>query len=104
MSEIRDAADHLDAALEHHAAGRHSSVKRRVELARACIQRAIDANGHDAETNPTAAAGAQTSAGQSSGESGRAHEPKSIRERDQLASCRLAYQERMRQISGAWRR
>ncbi|MHB8816556.1 MAG: hypothetical protein ACYDAE_25290 [Steroidobacteraceae bacterium] len=65
-SELTEAAEHLDVALEHHAAGRHSSVKRRVELARACIERALEAA---AAANPTKQTGAQGSDGQVTGES-----------------------------------
>jgi len=66
MSELTDAAEHLNEALEHHAAGRHASVKKRIELARACIERAL---GAAAVANPTKQTGAQGSDGQVTGES-----------------------------------
>ncbi len=93
---LKEAAEHLDMALEHHAAGRYASVKRRIELARTCIERAIEAApaAHDPIANPTAATGAQTSNGQQP----RSHDPETRRQRDQLRSCEIAYNERLRQL------
>lgn len=91
-SALNDAADHLDQALEHHAAGQHSSVKRRIDLARACIQRAIESS--PGYQDPTAAMGAQVSNGQSP----RSLDPEAIRQRDQLRGCELAYETRLSQM------
>jgi hypothetical protein len=86
-ADLNEANEHLDQALEHHAAGRHASVKRRIELARTCVQRAVDA-AHDPIANPTAAQGAQTSDGQSP----RSFDPEIRRQQDQRRSCQIAYE------------
>jgi hypothetical protein len=65
-SDLTEAAEHLDRALEHHAAGRHASVKRRIELARAAIGNVLEAQ---AVANPTGHTGAQGSDGQTTGQS-----------------------------------
>lgn len=93
-ADLDDANEHLSKALEHHANGHHSSVKRRIELARACIQRAIDGA---AIANPTAAQGAQTSNGQQPRAFLSAEER---RLRDQQAGIDLCYRERQRQLQG----
>jgi len=93
--DLTEASEHLDQALEHHAAGRHASVKRRIELARGCLQRAID-GALDAITNPTATQGAQTSDGQAP----RSVDPEIRRQQDQLRSCQVAYDARQRQMRG----
>ena len=90
---LHDAVDHLDAALEHHEAGRRNSAKRRIELARACIERAISES-HSAIANPTAATGAQTSNGQQP----RSYNPEVRRQQDQLRSCEISYSERMKHL------
>lgn len=88
-TELAEAKDHLDAALDHHADGRHGAVKRRVELARACVQRAIEASPE--YVDPTKAAGAQVSNGQSP----RSFTPEEIRLRDQRAGINASYQRRI---------
>jgi hypothetical protein len=98
-ADLIEANDHLSVALESHAAGNHSSVKRRIELARGCVQRAID--GHDPTVNPTAAQGAQTSDGPSDGQSApRSYDPEVRRQQDQLRSCQIAYDARQRHLRG----
>jgi hypothetical protein len=89
VKALEEARTHLAVALEHHAAGRHSAVKRRIELARSAIDDVLDA--HSA-ANPTAEMGAQVSDGQSP----RTFTPEQIRQRDQLAGCRAGYEARMR--------
>lgn len=94
-ADLDDANEHLSKALEHHANGHHSSVKRRIELARACIQRAID-GANDAIANPTAAQGAQASNGQQP----RCYTAEERRQRDQLAGCRLGYDAKIAALRG----
>src|ERR1700743_2640402 len=100
-ADLTEANEHLDQALEHHAGSRHGSVKSRVELARGCVQRAIEGI-NDAIANPTAAAGAQASGGQSDGKSSppRSADPEIRRQRDQLRSCEISFEARQRHLKG----
>lgn len=94
---LEEATDHLDRALEHHSNGRHGAVKRAVQAAQGCIDRALKAlkpESHDPVANPTAAQGAQVSNGQSP----RAYTAEEIRRRDQLNGCQLGYEARLRQM------
>jgi hypothetical protein len=86
---LSEAKEHLDAGLVHHAAGNHDGTKRRMELARACVQRAIEASPE--YTDPTKAAGAQVSNGQSP----RSLTVDEIRARDQRRGCDASYRRRM---------
>jgi hypothetical protein len=98
---LDEAHGHLDRAIEHHEAGRHSAVKRRIELARGCIQRAIDGvyqePTHSAPQGPS-----QGSAGQTQGTSGppRSFDPEVRRQQDQMRSCQIAFDVRQRQMRG----
>jgi hypothetical protein len=96
MSHLTDANAHLENALAHHAAGRHAKVRSCIEAAQRCVQRAIDEQPteHDPVANPTAVTGAQVSSGQAP----RAFDPEVRSQQDQLGSCQVAYQERMRQM------
>lgn len=91
LFHMNEADGHLEQALEHHAAGRNASVKRRIELARAALERAIEA--HPSYQDPTAEQGAQTSDGQSPRS---LLDPETRRRRDQLESCRIGYEVRRR--------
>jgi phage head maturation protease len=68
---LAEADRHLEAAQEHWADEKHDAMKRRIDLARGCLQRAME-TGNLAITNPTAAQGAQASGGFSGGETDRA--------------------------------
>lgn len=96
-THIEDAHAHLENALAHHETGHYAAARRETRAAKALLETAIaDAKPaqHDDVANPTGNTGAQTSAGQS---------PRSLltpeqrRQRDQLASCQIAYRERLRQ-------
>ena len=98
--------DHARKALTAHVDGDGTATRRHLrELAAAhgklrdahdAIARSIrdEPDSHDPITNPTAAQGAQTSNGQSP----RGLSPDQIRQRDQLAGCRLGYDARLRQM------
>jgi len=85
-----EAREHLDEALGHLDAKRPRSAKRRVELARASIGRALEA--HPDYTDPTAAQGAQVSDGYED----RAVTAEDIRQREQRAAVDYCYEARMR--------
>ncbi len=95
--------DHARKALAAHVDGDGSATRRHlreVAAAHAKLRDAHDAiarsirdepDGHDPAVNPSAAMGAQTSAGQSP----RDYSPEAIRQRDQRASIEAAYKRRV---------
>ncbi len=87
----------FDHATEQHNRAGTSFRKAHQSLcgARGAIAGAVDEPAaHDPVVNPTAATGAQVSAGQSS----RDYSPEAIRKREQLAGNQLGYRERLRQM------
>lgn len=74
----------------------HTATRRAIESAQRCVTRAIEAipeETHDPSINPTAAMGAQTSAGREP----RSYTPEEIRQRDQRRAVEAAYNRRIQE-------
>lgn len=93
LFHMNEADGHLEQALEHHAAGRHAAVKRRIELARAALERAIEA--HPDYVEPTHDLDAQGGAETSDGRQPRDFSPEAIRARDQRRAIDACYKARL---------